>query len=168
MPLHGSGHLAFGRTRLQIEDVIEGVQFEEVAMAAPGWAWPPVAQFAEIIFPLAAAFTQGAIVRDAFREAPTIGGQVKEDPMDKSPAGGIRIITNERKALGGGGHVIPAQRGGEVLAITGVLGGNRALVTKDGADELHRHLQIRRGEWARGWWGGTGGEEKAEADDRDR
>jgi len=132
MSFHGRVELAAVCAGWQIQPSIQGENLEEVAMRPGGWTRPAVARFSEIIFTL-----QGACWRAAIGDLASFGIDIPDDPVRKQSTRRVRIIDDQRQALGCRRNFLNLQRRARIRTIAGKLGGNICTLLKSGTRDLH-------------------------------
>src|SRR5438309_1350545 len=122
--LHRSLQIFLGRVRWKVQAGVERVQLEEVAVRA-GWrAGAAVADAAKVRRALLHPVRKRVLFRHAFLEAARLRRDVPRHPVHPGAHRCIRVVGNERQALGLGRDVGPAQGRGHVRPVARVLLGN--------------------------------------------
>ncbi len=115
---------AFGES----EQSVEGVEFEKVAMGAARGTRAAVAQFWPRIY-------AGNAHRAAFGNFASVEGDIVQKPVYPVANRCIGVIDEERKTCRAFGRVGPGEWRGDIVAVTGVFGGNGFALLECGADE---------------------------------
>src|SRR5205807_6097534 len=137
VPLHCFLQILLGRARRQVQGGVERVQLEEVAVCARWRAGAAIADTAKVRRALLHPVRKRVLFRHAFLEAARVRRDVPSYPVHPGAHRRIRVVRDERQALGSCRNVGPAQGRGHVRSITRVLLGDHPPGCKRGAFQFH-------------------------------
>src|SRR6516165_7346671 len=101
MSLHRVHQLRLGRTGGQLENRVQGVKLEKVAVRlAGGRRWAAVTNFAEVVFALPGLIGEALVRGYALMELAHFGRQIEQHPVHPDSPRGIRVVADEGEAPG--------------------------------------------------------------------
>ena len=140
MTAHRAIRVCSCRSGPQLELLVERIQPEIVAMCRPGrWARTAVACSSEIVTSLPRTGRERAVRRNTCRQFALGWRQIVEHPVDPCPAGRIRIVQNQGKALCTLRRSGPTERGRHVRSVACVLRGDVGPWRERRRRQLQRH-----------------------------
>src|SRR5271157_5353658 len=140
MALHGTFEVWFGGSGLEVELCVERIQLEIIAVGlARRGTWTAIADLAKVVASLQRSGGKLFLFFYSLGQFSRVGREVVEHPVHPGTCGRIRIVHDEREALGRRGRLLPAQRRGNVRSVACELLRNRFAVGKGGVRNLERH-----------------------------
>ena len=141
--LHRAKQVLLCRARFERNLRVEGIQFEKVAMRATRRrARSAITRALEIVDALPGAVGEGFSRGNLLGKFRHRRRESVKDPMDPRAHRRVRVVANQREALGVCRNIGPLQRRRNVFVIAGVFRRNKFAFDEGGTGQLYRHGSV--------------------------